>query len=243
MKKMVLSDKLDVQLVIKEFKMCCQLNHPNVVKLLGIYNKKLDKTTYVVYILMEVGLSDWEKEIKYYSEKKKEYSEQDLIKIIKQLISGLAFLQSKKIIHRDIKPQNFIIFKGGIYKIADFGESKQIHNISYSLLNGSLRGTELYMSPLLFNGLRNGQVDVKHNLVKSDVYSFGLCVLYASTINNKALYEIRKFIEMKQVEEYIYKLLKYKYSNEFIKLLISMLEIHEINRPDFIELNEMLKKF
>ena len=34
----------------------------------SIYNnslavKKLDKTTYVVYILMEVGLSDWEKEI------------------------------------------------------------------------------------------------------------------------------------------------------------------------------------
>ena len=243
MKKIVLSDELDVQMVMKEFKMCCKLIHPNVVKLIGLYNKKLDKTTYVVYLLMEVGLTDWEKEIKSYCEKKIEYTEQNLIIIIKQLISALSFLQSKNVIHRDIKPQNILVFKGNIYKIADFGESKQIQNVTFSLMNGSLRGTELYMSPLLFNGLRNGQVDVKHNLIKSDVYSFGLCVLYASTLNNKALYEIRKFVEMKQVKEYIYKCLKNKFSGKFIELIISMLEIHENNRPDFAELNEILKSF
>ena len=243
MKKIVLSDELDVQMVMKEFNMCSKLIHPNVVKLIGLYNKKLDKTTYVVYLLMEVGLTDWEKEIKSYIERKIEYSEQFLIKIIKQLVSALAFLQSKNIIHRDIKPQNILVFKRGIYKIADFGESKQLQNVTFSLVNGSLRGTELYMSPLLFNGLRNGQVDVKHNLVKSDVYSFGLCVLYASMLNYKALYEIRKFVEMKQVKEYIYKSLKNKFSEKFIELIISMLQIHESNRPDFAQLNEILKGF
>ena len=242
MKKIILSDDLDVQSVIKEYKMCSKFQHENIVKLLGIYSNKLDKTTYVVYILMEVGKTDWEKEIKSYTDKKLEYSEKDLINIIKQLISALAFLQKNNIVHRDIKPQNILIFKDNKYKLADFGESKQLHNISFSLLNGSLRGTELYMSPLLFNGLRNGQIDVKHNLIKSDVYSFGLCLLYASTTSNKSLYDIRKFVDMKKVSEYIENTLKNNYSKKFINLIISMLEIHEENRPDFLELEKIVNE-
>ena len=234
MKKIVLSEELDVQSVIKEYRMCYKIKHPNVIKILGVYNNKLDKTTYVVYVLMEVGLTDWEKEIKSYSDKHIEYTESELINIIKQLTSVLAFLQRKNISHRDIKPQNILVFKNNIYKIADFGEAKQIENISKSLVVNSLRGTELYMSPLLFNGLRTGQVDIKHNMFKSDVYSFGLCILYASVTSNKPLYETRKFVEMTSVKKYISKLLKNKYSNKFIQLLCTMIEIHEKNMPDFI---------
>ena len=242
MKKIILSDALDVKSVIKEYKMCSKFRHENIVKLLGLYSSKLDKTTYVVYILMEVGKTDWEKEIRSFSEKKIEYKEKELIIITKQLVKALAFLQKNNIVHRDIKPQNILIFKDNLYKLADFGESKQLHNVSFSLLNGSLRGTELYMSPLLFNGLRNGQIDVKHNLIKSDVYSFGLCLLYAATTSNKTLYDIRKYVEMKGLSEYIEKTLKNKYSKKFIDLIISMLEIHEEKRPDFIELQKIVNK-
>ena len=242
MKKIILSDNLDVQSIIKEYKMCLKLKHENIIKLFGIYSNILDKTTYVVYILMEIGKTDWDKEIRYFKEKNIEYSEKDLVNIIKQLTSALVFLQKNNIVHRDIKPQNIIIFKDNIYKLADFGESKQLHNINFSLLNGSLRGTELYMSPLLFNGLRNGQIDIKHNLIKSDVYSFGLCLLYASTTNVKTLYDIRKYVEMEGLREYIENILKNKYSNKFINLIISMLEIHEPNRPDFIELERIVNQ-
>ena len=117
-----------------------------------------------------------------------------------------------------------------------------MENINFSILNNSLRGTELYMSPLLFNGLRTGRVDVKHNLYKSDVYSFGLSLLYASTTDNKSLYDIRQFIDMEEVKEYLKKVLNKEYSNKFIYLLGLMLEIHEKNRPDFIELEEIIKK-
>ena len=242
MKKIILSDELDVKSIIKEYKMCSKFKHENIVNLLGLYSSKLDKTTYVVYILMEVGKTDWEKEIRYYSDKKMEYTEKDLINIIKQLTSALSFLQKNNIVHRDIKPQNILIFKGNIYKLADFGESKQLNNISFSLLSGSLRGTELYMSPLLFNGLRNGQIDVTHNLIKSDVYSFGLCLLYAATTSNKSLYDIRKFVEMNGLNKYIENTLKNKYTKKFIELIISMLEIHEDKRPDFVELEAIVNK-
>ena len=243
MKKIILSEELDVQSVINEYIMCQKLKHSNVVKILGIYSNKLDKTTYVVYVLMEVGLTDWEKEIRKYSDKNLEYTEKELIEIIKQLSSVLSFLQKNNISHRDIKPQNILVFKNNIYKVADFGEAKQIDKFSKNLINYSLRGTELYMSPLLFNGLRTGQIDIKHNLFKSDVYSLGLCILYASVTNNKPLYEIRKYVDMIGVKKYLEKLLKGKYSQKFISLLNSMLEIHEKNRPDFVELEKIMQNW
>ena len=243
MKKLIYSEELDVQAVIKEYKMCYKLKHPNVVKILGIFSKKLDKTTYVVYVLMEVGLTDWEKEIKSHIEKKNFYTEKELLHIMNQLITVLSFLQKNNISHRDIKPQNILVFKNNIYKIADFGEAKQIENINSNLISNSLRGTELYMSPLLFNGLRTGQIDIRHNIFKSDVYSLGLCILFAASLLSKSLYDIRKFMDMNEIRIYLNNTLKNKYSKNFIDLVGLMLEIHEKNRPDFIQLEEIMKKW
>ena len=96
------------------------------------------------------------------------------------------------------------------------------------------------MSPLLYNGLRTNQIDIKHNLFKSDVYSLGLCVLYAATLNINYLYQIRKFIDMNTVKIFIYDLLQNRYSKKFIDLLSLMLEINENNRPDFMEMERIM---
>ena len=238
MKKIILSEELDLEDIIKEYNLCYNLKNDNIVKIIGLYNTKLDNSTYVIYILMEVGLTDWEKEIKCFSEKSKNYSEEELINIIKQLTSALSFLQKKNVSHRDIKPQNIVIFKNKIYKIADFGEAKQIKKLTNNLQ--TLKGTEIYMSPLLFNGLRTNQIDIKHNLFKSDVYSFGLCIFYASTLNIDSIFEIRKYIYMNEVRKFITKNLENKYSKKFIELIESMLEINENNRPDFIDLEKKM---
>ena len=242
MKKLVYSEELDVQAVLKEYKMCYKIKHPNVVKVLGIYSNKLDKTTYVVYVLMEVGLTDWEKEIKKRIEKKLFYKEEELFHIVKQIINVLSFLQKQNISHRDIKPQNILVFKNNIYKVADFGEAKQIENMTINLACNSLRGTELYMSPLLFNGLRTGQVDIRHNVFKSDVYSLGLCILFSASLEMMSLYDIRKYVEMNDVRKYLEKMFNNKYSNKFIDLLYMLLEIHENKRPDFIDLEKILNE-
>jgi serine/threonine protein kinase len=96
------------------------------------------------------------------------------------------------------------------------------------------------MSPLLYNGLRTNQIDIKHNLFKSDVYSLGLCILYAATLNINYLYQIRKFIDMNTVKIFIYDLLQNRYSKKFIDLLSLMLEINENNRPDFLEMERIM---
>ena len=246
MKKILLSEELDVKNVISEYNMCFNYSHPNIIKILGVYSNKLDKTTFVVYVLMEVGISDWEKEINSYKSKKINYSENDLVNILKQLISSLSFLQKNNISHRDIKPQNILIFKNKIYKLTDFGEARKISERdknNKSLVQYSLKGTELYMSPLLFNGLRTGQIDIKHNTYKSDVYSLGLCILYAATLCDKRLFEIRRLIEMEKIKNFVSNNLKDMYSDKFINIIISMLEIHEEKRPDFIELEKIIENF
>ena len=238
MKKIILSDEIEISDLIKEYNLCNNLVHPNIIKILGLYKNKLDKTTYVIYILMEVGITDWEKEIKNNSLQKKFYKEEDLILILKQLCSALSFLQRKRISHRDIKPQNILVFNTKIYKLADFGEAKQI---LFCNDRNTLKGTELYMSPLLYNGLRTNQIDIKHNLFKSDVYSLGLCILYAATFNVNNLYKIRKYINMDIIRNFIFELLKKNYSQHFINLLCLMLDINEENRPDFLEMERILK--
>ena len=51
--------------------------------------------------------------------------EKEAILILKQIINGIAELHSHKIVHRDLKAEN-ILSHNGIYKIADFGFSKEI---------------------------------------------------------------------------------------------------------------------
>lgn len=240
MKKIILSEELDLEGIIKEYQLAHRLQHPNIIEILGFYTKKLDVTTFVIYILMEVGLTDWEKSIKSHSDHKKYYTESELLNILTQLVSALSFLQSQGVSHRDIKPQNVLIFKNQVYKIADFGEAKQITKIGQNRQINTLRGTELYMSPLLFNGLKTNQLDIKHNLFKSDVYSLGLCILFASTLTVNSIYEIRKLIDMKNVGAFLTRVLKDKYSPAFISLLGDMLEINERFRPDFLQLKKRL---
>ena len=243
MKKIFLSEELDLEDIIREYRLCYKLKNENIVEIIGLHNTKLDSTTFIVYILMEVGLTDWEKEIRTFSEKSKNYTEEELINIIKQLVSALSFLQKKNVSHRDVKPHNVLVFKDKIYKIADFGEAKQITKVTQNLQINTLRGTEMYMSPLLFNGLRTNQIDIKHNLFKSDVYSLGLCILYACTLTNEYIYDIRKYVDMNDVRKFINQCIGRKYSKNFVELVENMLEINERNRPDFIELEKKMENW
>ena len=56
-----------------------------------------------------------------------------------------------------------------------------------------------------------------------------------------SLYEIRKIVDMKELRKYLDKNFGNNYSKKFIDLVSSLLEIHEKNRPDFIQLEEMMK--
>ena len=220
-------------------------NKINIVNIYGLSTKQLDPTTYAMYVLMELGNIDWEKEILERQKQKQYYTEKELMDILYVLTSTLEKLQKENISHRDIKPQNILVFKNNnnqSYKLADFGEAKELISGNRPTEKQTLRGTELYMSPLLFYGLRSRKIKkyIKHNPYKSDVFSLGLCILLAATLCFESLYDVRELKNNVSMKIIIEKYLKKRYSYKIISIICSMLDINETTRDDFVELKKRI---
>ena len=93
-----------------------------------------------------------------------------------QIVCGLEYLHSKRILHRDIKGGNILVNDEGIVKLADFGASKKIHvskngtliDMNDLMEKMTVTGTPYYMAPEVFEATFS---------VKSDIWSAG-CVAY-----------------------------------------------------------------
>ena len=238
MKKLIINDEKQVAMYIDEFNLVYSCKHPNVLSIYGYHTKKLDETTYALYVLMELASHDWDKEIKNRILAKNFYSENELIQILTQIVGALSFLQQNNVAHRDIKPQNVLVFPNNIYKVADFGEAKEV---LVTKQTSTLRGTELYMSPLLFAALRSNKNDISHDPYKSDVFSLAFCLIYAATLTYNPIYDLRKTNDVKTVDLIINKYFLNKFSGKFINLLRKVIVFNESKRFDFIELEKYLK--
>ena len=237
-KKIFSNDIILLKYIKKEFDLVYDADHPNILSIYGIYMKCFDSNTFSLSVLMDLGETDWEIEINEHYHQRKYYTESELMSIMKQLVSGLVYLQrDKKIAHRDVKPENVIIFKDKIYKLGDFGEAKGTKNGDKL---STLRGTDTYMSPILYNGLKMAKEDVVHDLYKSDVFSLGYSMLYAVSLTHDIINEIRDLEKMEDITKILYKRMKPRYSDEFINIILKMINPDEIKRIDFIDLDKLL---
>jgi serine/threonine protein kinase len=251
MKKIVATTSQELQTLKHEYEILLSLLRPsnpnpklNLVKIHGIQTKQLDQTTYVMYVLMDLASTDWEKEILTRQKTRNYYSKIELFTILKSLISTFAELQRKNISHRDIKPQNILVFHDeNAYKIADFGFAKVCIGMNRNTNKQTIRGTELYISPLLFHALRKkcGVGSVEHNAYKSDVYSFGYCALFAASLCYEVLYDIRESVSMGNVRNVVERYIGKRYSGKFVELIMGMLEVNEKMRGYFIEMERLFE--
>jgi serine/threonine protein kinase len=83
-----------------------------------------------------------------------------------QILCGLQFLHSLRIVHRDVKPSNILLSLDGHIKLSDFGLAKTM-DLGHSLAD-SFIGTFEYMAPERLSG--------ESYSFSSDIYSFGLSV-------------------------------------------------------------------
>ncbi|KAH0572967.1 Kinase, NEK [Spironucleus salmonicida] len=162
--KMATRDRQDQ---LNEIRILASLYHPNII---GYYDAFIENGK--LYIVTEFADSgDLEGLIKKHQQSKTKMPENIIWSVLIQSLNALKLLHAKKILHRDIKSQNILVVQNQtdkgqpIYKIADFGVSKVLHED----LTKTAIGTPYYLSPEIWRCEKYNE--------KTDIYSLG-CLIY-----------------------------------------------------------------
>ncbi|XP_057372416.1 serine/threonine-protein kinase/endoribonuclease ire-1-like [Daphnia carinata] len=154
------------------FNKLAALDHPNVVKMIGIYDD--DNFRYHVMDLCIASVFDY-----CCNTYKGEVPSQ--ADGLFQMISGLHYIHSQGFIHRSIKPENALISLSIQIKISDFGLTMPISaSASFSMSSSQKTSLEMQAPEILQSDDEDSSVeksDARHN-VASDTFSLG-CLLYS----------------------------------------------------------------
>ncbi len=135
------------------------LSHPNIVSVYDVSHN--DDVEYIVMELID-GIT-----LKQYLQKKSVLDPSEVLDFTIQTAKALEHAHSKGIIHRDIKPQNIMLLKDGMIKVADFGIASLENTVEEN--NGETVGSVHYIAP---EQARGEAPDAR-----SDIYSLGI-VMY-----------------------------------------------------------------
>ncbi|XP_031442491.1 protein tyrosine kinase 2aa isoform X16 [Clupea harengus] len=136
-----------------------QFDHPNIVKLIGVITEN------PVWIIMELCTMG---ELRSFLQVRK-YSLDlaSLILFAHQLSTALAYLESKRFVHRDIAARNVLVSSADCVKLGDFGLSRYMEDSSYYKASKGKLPIK-WMAPESINFRRFTSA--------SDVWMFGVCM-------------------------------------------------------------------
>ena len=144
----------------REAQSAASLSHPNVVNVYDVGEE--DDIQYIVMEYVEgCTLKEW-------ISQKGALDPEETVQIASQICDALEHAHHNHIIHRDIKPHNILIGRGGRIKVTDFGIARAVTSATITH-TGSVLGSVHYFSPEQARGGISGE--------KSDIYSLGI-VLY-----------------------------------------------------------------
>ncbi|XP_035710427.1 serine/threonine-protein kinase PLK4-like [Folsomia candida] len=115
-----------------------RLKHSSILKLFTFFEDE----SYVYLVLEYCFNGDFQRYLRNHS---RIMSEQEAYTIMKQLVEGLLYLHSHRIIHRDITLANILLTKDMNIKISDFGLAIQLERADQKQM--TICGTPNYMSP------------------------------------------------------------------------------------------------
>ncbi|GAQ84194.1 cyclin-dependent kinase D-1 [Klebsormidium nitens] len=98
---------------LREIKLLKELHDPHVIELIDVYPKKKN-----LNLVFEFMTSDLEGVIK---DRSTVLSPADIKSYMQMALKAIAFCHRKWVLHRDLKPNNFLIATDGQMKLADFG--------------------------------------------------------------------------------------------------------------------------
>jgi predicted Zn finger-like uncharacterized protein len=146
----------------KEVAIAEQLTHQNLLRV-----NYLGTTGDRAFLVMEY--LDGEDLEAYRLRKGGKISEEELRRILPQLLAGLDYLHERGMVHLDIKPQNVMVSKAGEVKLTDFGISRTIKEQLAARTEAQAPvGTLCYMAP---EQLRGEVCDRR-----TDIYAIGIMI-------------------------------------------------------------------
>jgi len=149
----------------QELKVGLEIKHPRTIE---VYSFDIDRGT--PFLVIEwFPAPNLKKRIRSKEDREKIYP--FIPTIVEQLADGLGWMHSKGWVHRDVKPENYLVNDTGQAKLIDFGLAQRPTGWLAKLMpiKPKRQGTPSYMSP---EQIRCGALDQR-----ADVYSFG-CVLH-----------------------------------------------------------------
>jgi CHASE2 domain-containing sensor protein/tRNA A-37 threonylcarbamoyl transferase component Bud32 len=152
---------------IREIAAASRLDHPNVVRIVDV--GEVGGQPYAAMELVD-GV-----DLQKYIDKAAPLSPAEAIPLAIQAADGLHAAHVMGIVHRDVKPSNFMLNKDGCLKIMDFGLAIATDQTQFTL-TGSVLGTPDFMSPEQCRG--------EHVDERADIYSFG-ALLYMMLTGKK----------------------------------------------------------
>ena len=149
----------------------CTLNHKNIVQFIDSfeYNGKF-------YLLLEFCEN---KDLSSLLKKRITLKEIEVIYYITNLIKAVKYLHEKRLVHRDIKPQNIFLTDKLEVKLGDFGLAKAILNEKIHKGGGTL----YYMAPEILEG--NGYS------FEIDIWAIGI-IIYQLILGELPFYDVDK---------------------------------------------------
>lgn len=142
----------------REAKVVAKLEHPNIVPIHD-FSEHEDRPYLVLkYVRGETLKARLEKSKLTYKESRH---------VFRVISSALAYAHQEGVLHRDVKPSNVLIEKGGQIYLADFGLARIAETSQTTLSGQMMMGTPHYISPEQAKGL--GDLDSG-----TDIYSLGV---------------------------------------------------------------------
>ena len=209
------SDKKEIEASLNEIRLLYSLNHPNII---GYKESFFDEPSYTLNIVLEYADDgDLLKKINYNKKKHLLFSENTIWEWAIQLINGVKYLHSSKVIHRDLKTANIFLMKNGTMKIGDLNVSKYLKN-DYAR---TVAGTPYYIAPEVWE-------DFPYDY-KCDVWSLG-CIIYELCTLNPPFRGTNYKELSNNIKSGFYIPISKTYSNDLKKVINLMLQTNPKKR-------------
>ncbi|MFC5041319.1 Stk1 family PASTA domain-containing Ser/Thr kinase [Ornithinimicrobium kibberense] len=153
------ADEQFVGRFVVEARTAARLSHPHVVP---VYDQGRDDG--VVFLAMELVEGRTLRDV---IDEHAPLSLRAALRLVEPVVQALAAAHEEGLVHRDVKPENVLLGRGGTVKVADFGLARL--DVADARTTEVLWGTAAYLAP---EQVEHGRADAR-----TDVYAVGLLLL------------------------------------------------------------------